>query len=61
MIWRWVRVRGEGASLVWHAVHGWPASLDTACGWQGRGVVPVEIGVDGERRCLDCARRVLAG
>lgn len=61
MTWRWVRVRGEGSSLVFHAVTDWPTSLDTACGWQGEAVKDVEIGVDGERYCVACRRRMLAG
>ena len=59
--WRWVRVRGEGSSLVYHAVDGWPQSLDTACGWQGRGVVEVEIDAAGDRHCLACRRKLVAG
>ncbi len=60
MTWRWLRVRGEGSSLVHHAVSGWPYSLDTACGWQGSGKVDIEIDPQGERHCLSCKRKLLS-
>lgn len=59
-VWRWVRVRGAGSSLVHHAVQNWPQSLDTACGWQGREERETEIGVDGEEYCLACRRKLLS-